>query len=323
MNINVLITSAGRRVSLVKAFQKELKSVFPKGKVFTTDVLPELSAACAISDGSFRVAKINSELYLEDLIKLCSELNVGILIPTLDTELLILSNNRSKFLETKIIISSPEFISICRDKRETNKFFILNKISIPKEINKENLTYPLFIKPFNGSLSSEIHVIRSKNHLSPYLLTDKKFMFMEYLSKEEYNEYTVDCYYDKQSELQCLVPRKRIEVRGGEISKGKTLKNEVYFFLIEKLKKISGAHGCITIQVFLNIKNKEIVGIEINPRFGGGFPLSYSAGANYPLFLIKEYIQNEKIIFFENWKEDMLMLRYDSEIISYEKNNSI
>ena len=55
--------------------------------------------------------------------------------------------------------------------------------------------------------------------------------------------------------------------------------------------------------------------IEINPRFGGGFPLSYSANANFPKWIIDEYFFDIEIPFFDNWKKDLLMLRYDSKIL--------
>ena len=58
-----------------------------------------------------------------------------------------------------------------------------------------------------------------------------------------------------------------------------------------------------------------IFGIEINPRFGGGFPLSYHAGAKFPLYILKEYLMDESIDFFDGWKIDKYMVRYDQEII--------
>lgn len=138
---------------------------------------------------------------------------------------------------------------------------------------------------------------------------------MEYLSPVSFDEYTIDLYYNKNSILKCVVPRKRIEVRGGEISKGITSKNEIIAFINEKLHYINGAKGCLTLQVFFNKINKEIVGIEINPRFGGGYPLSYAAGANYPKFIIDEYLLNQEIMYFDDWRDKTLMLRYDEGII--------
>jgi carbamoyl-phosphate synthase large subunit len=104
-------------------------------------------------------------------------------------------------------------------------------------------------------------------------------------------------------------------VRSGEINKGVTRKNEIIPLFREKLSFIEGAVGCLTIQLFLNRKTRHVIGIEINPRFGGGFPLSYLAGANYPQWLIKEYFLNENINYFEDWEDNLLMLRYDDEIL--------
>lgn len=67
--------------------------------------------------------------------------------------------------------------------------------------------------------------------------------------------------------------------------------------------------------ILFNKDTKRIIGIEINPRFGGGFPLSYQAGANYPKFLIQEYLLNETIEYTNEWEDNLLMLRYDDEIL--------
>ena len=111
------------------------------------------------------------------------------------------------------------------------------------------------------------------------------------------------------------MPRKRIFVRSGEINKGVTRKNQIVAFLKEKLNFIEGAIGCLTIQVFFNKISEEIIGIEINPRFGGGFPLSYLAGANFPKWIIDEYLLNKNISYNDDWEDNLLMLRYDDEVL--------
>lgn len=115
--------------------------------------------------------------------------------------------------------------------------------------------------------------------------------------------------------MKCIVPRKRIFVRSGEINKGVTHKNEIVSYLEKKLPFIKGAKGCLTMQFFLNNTTKRIVAIEINPRFGGGFPLSYLAGANFPKWIIEEYMLGNQISFFEGWENNLLMLRYDDEVL--------
>ena len=108
--------------------------------------------------------------------------------------------------------------------------------------------------------------------------------------------------------------------RDGEISKGKTLKNILVSYLKEKMHTVEGAIGCLTAQFFLNESTNRIVGIEINPRFGGGYPLSYLAGANFPAWIIQEYLLNKEIKYSESWENNLLMLRYDNEIIIKNSN---
>ena len=112
-----------------------------------------------------------------------------------------------------------------------------------------------------------------------------------------------------------LVPRERIEVRSGEVSKGVTRKNFLYDFLLERIMVLPGARGCITFQFFVDVQSEDIKGLEINPRFGGGYPLTYSAGSNFPQYLIDEYFQGKKLEFFDQWEDNLLMLRYDQHLL--------
>lgn len=317
MKNNILITSAGQRVSLVKAFQNELKKLNKNNKVYTIDLNPILSPACQISDGYKKVEKVIHSDYITNLISICKEWEISLIIPTIDTELAILSENKNLFLKEGItpIVSDLHFVQICRDKRLTNQFFLDNKIEIPKNIDKDNLKFPLFIKPYDGSLSKDIFLINDKSELTNYHFENPKLMFMEYIDHNIYDEYTVDTYYDKKGDLKCIVPRKRIFVRAGEVNKGVTHRNRIVNYIKERLPHIDGAIGCLTMQFFFNQENERIIGIEINPRFGGGYPLSYLAGANYPKYLIDEYILDMEIDYYDGWEENLLMLRYDDEVL--------
>jgi carbamoyl-phosphate synthase large subunit len=321
--MNILITSAGQRVSLVKAFQKELKNIYADGKVYATDMIPHLSAACNTADQYFRVTKCTDPGHIDELINICKQNNIKMIVPTIDTELMVLAQNREKFKELGIyvVISCAAFVDLCRDKRKINTFFQQRGIEIPKNIDKHNPEFPLFIKPFDGSLSVDTYIIHSAKDLRENHLTNERFMFMEYLGKDHYDEYTVDMYFDKTHHLKCIVPRKRILIRAGEINKGLTCKNSIVGFLKEKLSFIEGAVGCLTGQFFLHKTSGRIVGIEINARFGGGYPLSYEAGANYPQWLIREYFKGETISYTEGWEDQLLMLRYDAEVIVHGYKN--
>lgn len=321
--MNILITSAGQRVSLVKAFQIELKNRNSNSKVFTVDLNPILAPACHISDGYFSVPRVTDENYIPQLLEICLANSIKLVIPTIDTELLVLSQHKQAFLEkgVMVVVSDSSFIEKCRDKRLTNDLFVECGIAIPKQYNKSKLEFPTFVKPYDGSLSKGIFLANSIEDIKDEHLANEKLMFMQYISPAEYDEFTVDCYFDRHSMLKCAVPRKRIFIRAGEISKGVTRKNNILSEFKKNLGSLKGAIGCLTIQVFCHKKSEEILAIEINPRFGGGYPLSYAAGANYPLWLIQEYIDNLEIDSFDDWKDNLLMLRYDDEVLveNYEK----
>lgn len=315
--MNILITSAGKRVSLIKAFKSELKCLCPEGKVYTTDINPDYAPACHVSDGAIKVKRIGDAAYMTDLLAICKQNSIRLLIPTIDTELLTLAKNKMMFAEhgIHIVISSSIFVQKCRDKRIINDFFLKNGIDIPKQFDKDNLQFPMFVKPFDGSLSVDTYLIKSREELTEYHFANEKLMFMEYIDPSNFSEFTVDMYYGRDSIVKCIIPRKRIETRAGEISKGLTLKNSIVEFLKDRLNKIEGACGCLTLQLFFNARTNQILGIEINPRFGGGFPLSYLAGGNYPRWLILEYLMGEELTYRDDWESELLMLRYDDEII--------
>lgn len=315
--INILITSAGQRVSLVKAFQKEIRKLSIDNKVYTVDLNPILAPACHVSDGYRQIKRVSDERYVEELLSICKELKVKIVIPTIDTELLILAENKELFLKEgiELVVSELNFVKTCRDKRVMNDFFEKNDIEIPQQVDKLKPTFPLFIKPYDGSLSKDTFLIQKESELTEYHYENPKLMFMEYIDHSKHYEYTVDTYYDKKGNLKCIVPRKRIFVRAGEVNKGVTSRNEIIEYIKRRLFHIEGAIGCLTMQFFYNPETKRIIGIEINPRFGGGYPLSYLAGANYPKYIIDEYILNKEIDYFDNWEDNLLMLRYDDEVL--------
>ena len=317
---NVLITSAGKRVVLVQIFQNTLKQLGISAKVYTTDMKPEMAPAGIVSDGCFVVSRCNSDNYINELVNICKKQNIGVIIPTIDTELTILALNKEQFenIGVSLALSDYEFIITCRDKRKTINLFNKIGIGVPISRDKYHPIFPMFAKPYDGSLSTNIHIIKNQDELTKEILEDSKLIFMEYIDKNEYKEFTVDMYYGKDNRVKGIVPRERIEIRAGEINKGITRKNFIVDFLKNKMGFMPGVRGCICIQLFYREKDNDVKGIEINPRFGGGFPLSYYAKANFAEYIINEYLLNKTVDYSDDWFGNTLMLRYDNDIIVYD-----
>ena len=301
--INLLITSVGRRVSLVKNFEKHFN-------VFTADMNPKFSAACQYNGSFFKLPPVRSENYIDSLLEVCKKNDIKIIIPTIDTELSILAESKELLKKEGIlpVISSKEICETFYLKTTTEEFFIKNGFKTPRIIRDlENAKYPLFAKLDNSSLSIGA---RKVNSLKEAQTLKGNYIFQEFI---EGIEYTIDAFFDEKSNLICVVPRERIEVRCGEVAKARTRKDKLIIDEIKKLAKhLKGAFGCLTIQLFK--RDNEIIFIEINPRFGGGYPLSFLAGADYAKF-IKDIYEGRELSYFEGWKDNLIMLRYDAEVL--------
>lgn len=320
---NVLILSAGRRVELVEDFKTEAEKISSEIKILTTDLQPHLSSACHVSDGSFTVPPIHTDGYIDSIFDLAVEHDIGLIIPTIDTELQKLADARLRFQEAgiHIIVSDSNLIKLCRDKRQTADLFAKYGIKSPEIYDRHNLTLPCFVKPYDGSRAIGAKRVDTQADISDEMMADPKLMFCQLIDiVNEFKEFTVDMYYDNQGRLKCVIPRERLEVRTGEVSKGATRRNHLYEVLLEKMPVLEGARGCITAQFFYNETNGEFYGVEINPRFGGGFPLTYAAGGNYPGWLMQEYLFDAEIPFFDKWENNLMMLRYDAKVLVHDKH---
>ena len=313
---NILINSAGRRVELVEIWKKEAKRYLGEDcLIFANDMNPNLSAACNFADSCFKICEVSDDKYIERLLRECLSRNIGIVIPTIDTELEKLSKYRTLFQKEgiNIIISDNEIVKICRNKKITGDFFKSLGIDYPEIYKKNDLKFPFVLKPYNGSSSKGLKIVKNNLQLCKYDLDNPENIFQDFIPSN-WNEYSVDLFFKKDGNLNCCVTRQRISTVGGEINKGITRRNNLYKFLLNKLKFVKGARGPLTLQIFANKEENQFLAIELNARFGGGYPMSYASGANYPKMIIQEYLLNENINFEKEWESNKLFLRHDKTI---------
>jgi carbamoyl-phosphate synthase large subunit len=316
--ISILITSAGRRVELIHAWKSSARALLgPKARIYANDLRPSLSAACQLADQSFAICRCTEPGYPAQVLEQCLANGIQLVIPTIDTELQALAEARETFAAAgvQVVVSNPELVRQCRDKRLTAALFASLSIPTPKILDPAHLTFPCFMKPVGGSCSQGVKAIPSSDHLAPIDIRNPDNLFQE-LVPGNWIEYTIDLYYSKSGDLLGCVPRQRLEVRGGEISKGITRKDKVLQFLKNYFANLKGARGVVTLQIFVDPSREQMLGIEINPRFGGGYPMSHAAGANYPAMLIREYLLGESLDYTEAWEANLVLLRHDTMVVS-------
>lgn len=312
--MNILITSAGRRVSLIRFAQETLKQFNSHGKVYAIDMFPNLSAACQVADHYASAPRVSDPDYGSFLLSYCLYNTITLVIPTIDTELSILADLKAPFAEHGITIVVSE-TSLCDTfylKSSTFTFFDSHGFKTPRIITDlEKSNYPLFAKLDNSSCSIGSGRVASYPEASTLLKENKNYIFQELAEGEEY---TVDFYLSRDQIPLMIIPRKRLEVRAGEVSKSQTDKD---ISIIEEVKRLAphlnGGWGPITLQLFKSKKGALSL-IEINPRLGGGYPLSYHAGMNIFELLLRE-LRGDILSYSETWEDQLTMLRYDSEVL--------
>lgn len=313
---NVLVSSAGRRVGLMQCIQDDLEALGVSGEIIAAD-MSLVCPARAHASRFVQVARVTDVIFAEQILAHCEALNVALLVPTIDPELPIYAALRDELssLGTTVLSSGPETVRIAADKRHTWRW--LRSAGLPTvdqwglndaRASAGDLPYPLIAKPARGSASVGVRQVSSAEELNG-LDDDADLLIQSHASGDEY---TVDVWVDRVGRARCAVPRKRIEVRAGEVSKAVTTSHlEVVSIAQELAERLPDAFGPLTIQMFADVDANVHV-IEINPRFGGGFPLSWKAGAHYPRWAIQDALERPYEPQEFSWCDDLVMLRYDA-----------
>jgi HAD superfamily hydrolase (TIGR01549 family) len=320
--MKLLFTSVGRRVELIQAFRNAALSLKENLIIYGTDI-SNTAPALLFCDHPKIVCRIDNPNYISELLNLCKKEKIEALIPTIDTDLLVLSQNKKEFekIGVKVFISSEEKIRICRDKRFTSEYFTKIGLVSPKTCD-DYLNYfndfPCFIKPLNGSSSISTFKINNREELKVFAGRVGNYIIQPYI---EGTEYTIDIFCDYEGNPVHITPRKRIAVRSGEVLKTEiTLDKKI----IEECKIIiNDFKPCGALAVQMIRKENVDYFIEINPRFGGGAPLSMKAGADSAKAVL-EIIKNEKLNYRENVAIDgAIYSRFDQSIQIAEKVKDI
>ncbi len=315
--MNVLLTSAGRRVAVLRAFQRELGREGAGGRVIAADA-SERSAAYHAADDRVLVPRCDDPAYVPRLLEVVRERKVGLVVPLIDTELPILAPRRADFSAAGcyLAVSDPGPIEITRDKARTAEVFArlgfrTPRVFTPSELlHPATLPYPVFVKPAAGSSSIGAVRVEGPAELA-FHLQRTRAPVVQTLERGE--EFTVDVFADDAGRARCAVPRRRWETRGGEISKGCTLRDEgIVRESLALVEALGGCRGCVTLQCFREPGERPVF-FEANLRFGGGFPLSDAAGANYPAWTLR-LARGEEVPPFDGWEDGLVMLRYDEAV---------
>lgn len=322
--MSVLISSAGRRVGLVNIFREALREAGVGGRVVAVDASP-MSAAYVAADSRHLVPSCLDPKFVPAVLEVCREERVCLIVPTIDTELPVYAAAREEFAEEGVLVavSSPETIAISADKQTTHAF--LREHGLPTvdqatvaEVQADPTAwpYPLVVKPVAGSASTGVQVVEDDVAFAAAVAQGDVTVQRLALGQE----YTIDCLIGPAGNLLESVPRARLEVRAGEVSKAVTVRMPVLTALAERVcAALPGAFGVLNLQLFHDEATDDSRIIEINPRFGGGFPLAHRAGVGFAQWLVETAWDLEPTADLR-WTDGLVMLRYD-EAVFFERGD--
>ncbi len=315
---NILISSAGRRVGLVACFRDSISSRSADRSIFTIDSGASAPAAF-ISDGASRVPRCTDPCFVDAVLRWCVNNRVGLLIPTIDTELPVYAAAATSFAEigVTVCISAPCAVRICCDKIATHDWLVANGFPTVRQtdlctamLNPAAWPLPLIAKPFNGSASIGVRRVQTRLELEAMGQATDGYIVQEIAGGREF---TINIYVNRAGECICTLPHWRMEVRAGEVSKGITVKDRRLMDLARSVATaLPGAYGPLNIQCFMDEAGTIRI-IEINARFGGGYPLAHRAGGRFTDWLLDEQ-EGKHLSYSEDWTDDLAMLRYDEAV---------
>ena len=311
--MNVLITNVGRRGYLVD-YLKANPSF--KGKVFVSDCDKTASGLYGNNDGRFILPRpIDDEKeYTEELKELCKRLDISVVIPVIDPEIYILSNYRDIFLKEgiNIIVSNRKVLDICYSKSMMNDFLKANGFLVPKTYEKIELFesdlkagsifFPVMLKPIYGSGSMETYKIESIEPLKS--LFHDGMIIQEFLAGEEFGADVFNTFDFKP--VRCVV-KKKISMRSGETDKAISVEAADIQQLTLSVSRALGHIGNLDCDIIKTQRGLFV--IDMNPRFGGGYPATHATGTNLISLLVDMVDGKEIIPDFTSYKKNILVMK--------------
>ncbi|MBE6663244.1 MAG: ATP-grasp domain-containing protein [Ruminococcaceae bacterium] len=300
--MNVLLTSVGRRAYMVKYFKEAL---IESGKVHVCNS-DDKTVAFHYADQSIISPLIYDENYIPFLLAYCKENKIDILISLFDIDLLILARSKKEFekIGTRVIVSEPELIEICNDKWKSYEFLKENGFNVPKTyltledtinaLDRGEISYPIIVKPRFGCGSIALSVAEDEMALLYYFRRNTRTINKSYLRYESSSvddkiiyqeclkgqEYGVDIINDLDGNFKNAIVKRKLAMRAGETDIAELVDEPSIYNETKRLGELTNHIANMDVDVFL-VDGKPYI-LEMNARFGGGYPFSHMAGCNLP-----------------------------------------
>ena len=312
MTISILMLGGARRVSMAELLKESGKKLGYDVEI----VAYELDRKVPIS----LVGKVVKGLrwsdpnVIDDIARVVKEHNINIILPFVNGSIEIASLCRDRIPGVFVPVGDFELCSALFDKVEAAKMFKNAGLHIPRTYNVLNAEMPAIAKPRRGGSSRGIQIFNNIDDLM-HLENLDDYLVQEYIRNAR--EYTVDCYVSQKGEILVTVPRERLEIMGGEVTRTQTRHIDELITMSRNIIEKFKFTGSVTIQFLYDPARDRFLLMEINPRLGGGVICSIYAGAPIPDYIISEAL-GLPVTPCDDWEDNLLMARYQKEAIFHD-----
>lgn len=338
--MNILFTSVGRRSYLVKYFRDILGDT---GEVHVANS-SAISPAFLIADRSVVTPLIYDENYIPFLLDYCRKNNIDAVISLFDIDLPILAKNRGSFekIGTTVVVSDYETVDICNDKWKTFCYLSEQGFSVPTTfisldtaitcLNKGDISYPVMVKPRWGMGSIAVYEAENEEELRVFFAKTKRNIQNTYLKYESSvdaersvliqeklkgQEYGLDVISDLDCNYVTTIAKIKYAMRSGETDCAVTVDKLELKQLGKRISEAMHHRANLDVDVFA-VDNKYYI-LEMNARFGGGYPFSHLAGVNLPLAIVN-WLRNEIVEKDVLTERINVMGQKDIKIVEFPRN---
>ncbi len=315
---SVLLTCAGQRVDIVRAFRDALRRRGEGGRVIVSDLDP-LSPSLYAADLVVALPPVDDPGYGRAVADVVAREGVGAVLPLTDLDPVVLAEAAPLITEAggRAFLPTPQAAAGCQDKWLCHEMLEAAGLPSPPTwqlgtVDQSSLPFPVMIKPRIGFAGRWIHRCDDTDELDFFLArTPVASVIQKALPGEEFS---IDCLGSLDARAIGAIPRSMLQSKGGEQIKGETLDDQQLVDLAARTIEGLGLVGPCTIQCFR--ENGDILGItDINTRFGGGFPLPLAAGGDYPALILAMAAGEDVPARLGDHRAGVVMTRFLSEHI--------
>ncbi|MDE7462724.1 MAG: ATP-grasp domain-containing protein [Muribaculaceae bacterium] len=312
--INILMLGGARRVSMAEQLIRSGQRMGSEVKIISYELMREVPIAI-IAEVIIGL-KWSDPKVVDDICRICKEKEINIVLPFVDGAIEIAARCKELLPDVFIPVIEPGLAEKMFDKVEAAKLFRDGNFEIPLTYNAINAELPAIAKPRHGSASRGIKIFNNMDELM-HLENLQEYLVQEFI--ENNREYTIDCYISQEGEILTTVPRIRLEVMGGEVTRSMTVREDELIRRSREVVEYFGFRGPVTLQFLEDMDRQRFLLMEINPRLGGGVLCSIFAGAPITDYIIREAM-GMKVNPADDWISGTLMARYQKEAIFFQNS---